>query len=43
MLGARVFEAPLRRIELVSNAEIYNPVLLQAIAAVGSTQGVKGA
>jgi pimeloyl-ACP methyl ester carboxylesterase len=42
-LGARVFEAPLRHIELVSNAEIYNPVLLQAIAAVGSTQGVKAA
>jgi 3-oxoadipate enol-lactonase len=37
-LGAKVFEAPIRHIELVSHADVYNPELLAAIAAVSSPE-----
>jgi len=33
-LGAAVFEAPIRHLEVTSAAAIYNPVLLQALASV---------
>jgi 3-oxoadipate enol-lactonase len=36
---AQVFEAPVRHIELGTNASQYNPALLQAIAAVSSSRG----
>ena len=37
--GAKVFEAPVRHIELAERAQEYNPALLQAIAAVSPRQG----
>jgi 3-oxoadipate enol-lactonase len=37
-LGAQVFEAPIRHIQLVSHADVYNPELLAAIAAVSSPE-----
>jgi pimeloyl-ACP methyl ester carboxylesterase len=42
-LGAPVFEAPVRHVQLVSRADQYNPALLQALAAVGPREGVKAA
>jgi 3-oxoadipate enol-lactonase len=42
-LGARVFEAPVRHVELVSNSEKYNPALLQSIATVRPREGMKAA
>ena len=34
---ARVFEVPLRHIELVGRADLFNPALLEAISAVESS------
>ena len=34
-LGAQVFEAPINHLEITSNGKTYNPVLLEALAAVG--------
>ncbi len=42
-LGARVFEAPVRHLELTQASDRYNPALLEAIAAVSAQQGVKAA
>lgn len=42
-LGAPVFEAPLRHIQLVAKASEYNPALLQAIATVARQEGVEAA
>ena len=42
-LGAQVFEAPVRHLELTQASDRYNPALLEAIAAVGSRSGVKAA
>ena len=38
-LDAQVFEAPIKHLEITSNAATYNPVLLQALAAVGGREG----
>ncbi len=37
-LEAEVFEAPIKHLEITTNAETYNPVLLQALAAVGGRE-----
>ncbi len=37
-LAAEVFEVPIKHLEITSNAETYNPVLLQALAAVGGRE-----
>jgi 3-oxoadipate enol-lactonase len=42
-LRAGAFEAPIRHLEVVTGAGVYNPELLRAIAAVRSSQGVKAA
>jgi 3-oxoadipate enol-lactonase len=42
-LGATVFEAPVRHVQIVSHADKYNPALLKALAAVRLPQGVKAA
>jgi pimeloyl-ACP methyl ester carboxylesterase len=42
-VGAPVFEAPVRHLELVQAAERYNPALLDAIAAVRARQAAKAA
>jgi pimeloyl-ACP methyl ester carboxylesterase len=42
-LGATVFEAPVRHVQIVSHADKYNPALLEALAAVGPREGVKAA
>jgi 3-oxoadipate enol-lactonase len=42
-LGAQVFEAPVRHLELTQASDRYNPALLKAIAAVSSQAGVKAA
>jgi pimeloyl-ACP methyl ester carboxylesterase len=42
-IGATVFEAPIDHLEVTNRAADYNPVLLQALAAVASRQGVKAA
>jgi 3-oxoadipate enol-lactonase len=34
-LGAQVFDAPINHLEITSNGRTYNPVLLEALAAVG--------
>ena len=38
-LGAQVFEAPINHLEITSGGATYNPVLLQALAAVGGREG----
>ncbi len=38
-LGAQVFEAPIKHLEITSNGQTYNPVLLRALAAVGGREG----
>ena len=38
-LGAPVFEAPIKHLEVTSNGAVYNPVLLRALAAVGGREG----
>jgi 3-oxoadipate enol-lactonase len=38
-LGAPVFEAPINHLEITSNGRTYNPVLLEALAAVGGRAG----
>ena len=40
---AEVFEVPLHHIELVLRADVYNPALLHALAAVRAREGVKAA
>jgi len=40
---ARVFEAPVRHMEIVDHADAYNPALLEALEAVGARQDVKAA
>jgi pimeloyl-ACP methyl ester carboxylesterase len=35
-LGAPVFEAPISHMEIVTRAAVYNPVLLEALAAVAA-------
>ncbi len=42
-MGAQVFEAPVRHLELTQASDRYNPALLEAIAAVGSQAGVQAA
>jgi pimeloyl-ACP methyl ester carboxylesterase len=42
-VGAQVFEAPIRHLEVATQAAVYNPVLLEAIAAVGPERDVKAA
>ena len=42
-LGAAVFEAPTGHMDIATKAEVYNPVLLAAIAAVGPDRGMKAA
>jgi pimeloyl-ACP methyl ester carboxylesterase len=42
-LGAQVFEVAVNHVELVAKASTYNPVLLQAIAALRAREGVKAA
>ncbi len=37
-LGAQVFEAPINHLEITTNGETYNPVLLRALAAVGGRE-----
>jgi pimeloyl-ACP methyl ester carboxylesterase len=34
-LGAHVFEAPIDHLDVTTNGKVYNPILLQALAAVG--------
>jgi hypothetical protein len=41
--GAQVFEAPITHLEVATQAAVYNPVLLEAIAAVGPERDVKAA
>jgi 3-oxoadipate enol-lactonase len=38
-VGAQVFEAPIKHLEITSNGAVYNPVLLRALAAVGGREG----
>jgi 3-oxoadipate enol-lactonase len=38
-LGAHVFEAHIKHLEITSNGAVYNPVLLRALAAVGGREG----
>ena len=38
-LGAQVFEAPINHLEITSNGKTYNPVLLDALTAVGGRAG----
>jgi hypothetical protein len=42
-LGAQVFEAPIKHLDIGSEREVYNPVLLRAIAAVGGRDTVAAA
>jgi pimeloyl-ACP methyl ester carboxylesterase len=42
-IGAAVFEAPVRHLELVQRNDRYNPALLEAIAAVTPRQDVRAA
>ena len=37
-LGAPIFEAPITHLQVTTGGEIYNPVLLEALAAVGGRQ-----
>ena len=39
-LDAQVFEAPIKHLEITTAGAVYNPVLLQALAAVGGREGV---
>jgi 3-oxoadipate enol-lactonase len=39
-LGAPVFEAPISHMEIVTRAAVYNPVLLEALAAVAAVPAV---
>ena len=40
-LEAAVFEAPIKHLEITTRpATVYNPVLLEALAAVGGREGV---
>jgi 3-oxoadipate enol-lactonase len=41
--NATVFEAPIRHLEIVTQAREYNPVLLEAIASVTPERGMKAA
>jgi 3-oxoadipate enol-lactonase len=38
-LAAEVFEAPIKHLEITTNAQTYNPVLLRALAAVAGREG----
>ncbi|HUA06442.1 MAG TPA: alpha/beta fold hydrolase [Solirubrobacteraceae bacterium] len=38
-LGAPLFDAPINHLEITSNPQTYNPVLLRALAAVGGREG----
>ena len=38
-LGAQVFEAPIKHLEITTDGAVYNPVLLRALAAVGGREG----
>jgi pimeloyl-ACP methyl ester carboxylesterase len=42
-LGASVFEAPITHLDVSTRADVYNPVLLDAIAAVSAERDVKAA
>jgi pimeloyl-ACP methyl ester carboxylesterase len=42
-LGAQVFEAPIRHLEIGSERDVYNPVLLRALAAVAGRETVAAA
>jgi 3-oxoadipate enol-lactonase len=42
-LGAHVFEAPIKHMEIVTRAGEYNPALLEALEAVGGRVGMKAA
>ncbi len=42
-LGAEVFEAPIKHLEITTNGKTYNPVLLQALAAVGGRESAAAA
>src|SRR5262249_20276475 len=42
-LQAQVFEAPIKHLEIGSEREVYNPVLLRALAAVGGRATVAAA
>jgi len=37
-LGAPIFEAPIRHLEITTTGAVYNPVLLEALAAVGGRE-----
>jgi 3-oxoadipate enol-lactonase len=37
-LGAQVFDAPINHLEITTNGQTYNPVLLRALAAVGGRE-----
>jgi 3-oxoadipate enol-lactonase len=40
--GASVFEAPIDHLEVTARADVYNPALLQAVAAVATGERVQG-
>jgi 3-oxoadipate enol-lactonase len=42
-IGATVFEVPIDHLEVSIRADVYNPALLQALAAVGTAERVKAA
>ena len=42
-LGAQVFEAPIKHLDIGSERDVYNPVLLGALAAVGGREVVAAA
>ncbi len=42
-LGAEVFEAPIKHLDIGSEREVYNPVLLRALAAAGGREVVAAA
>jgi len=41
--GATVFEVPIDHLEVTDRADVYNPALISAVAAVAAPQGVPGA
>ena len=41
--GATVFEVPIDHLEVIDRADVYNPALISAMAAVAAPQGVPGA
>jgi predicted alpha/beta hydrolase family esterase len=42
-LGAQVFEAPIKHLDIGSERDVYNPALLRALAAVGGREVVAAA